>query len=667
MNATPSLRLISDSADAPDGAEFIRPLPHNIKAEQHVLGSVMLSAGALGEVRALLDGSEFYRPAHAQIWDGIVALADRGAPCDPVAVAAAIGPRDLSKLGGAPYLHTLISQVPTTANAAFYAHMIRDLAYARKVVTTGTRLAQLGYSSSGDDIAELRAAVATEVTTVTAPDTRGWPAPAPLWGGASDDLPAFPVWCFPGWLSDYVSALAEATQTPADLAGSLALAVLAVAASGKVWVRGTTWTEPTNLYTVVVLPPGNRKSEVYKAMTAPLKAAESDLIRAAAPLIAEAKLARKVAEADAEKTERAAVAATDELLRAERLADAQDAALRLDETVIPAEPRLFTANATVEKLTSMLAEQGGRFAILAPEGKIFSILAGRYSGSPDLEVFLSGHAGEEMRTNRMGREGEDIAAATLTLGVCIQPGVLARLGETPEFREQGFLARLLCSVPKSLLGFRRADPDPVPPAVLDTYTGNVKALVLSLAALEEPRTLRFTPEAEAAIIALLCDTEERFRPGGDLAHMPDWGGKLVGAILRIAALLHLAEHLRTGWDCPITLATFTNAHQIGEYFTQHAQAAYDTIGADPAVADARALLEWIRRTGTERFTARDVVQALRSRFAKVTDTDPGLRVLESHGWIRRLPAPPRKGAGRTPSVAYEAHPDAPDAHAGDAQ
>jgi hypothetical protein len=145
--------------------------------------------------------------------------------------------------------------------------------------------------------------------------------------------------------------------------------------------------------------------------------------------------------------------------------------------------------------------------------------------------------------------------------------------------------------------------------------------------------------------------------------MTDWGGKLVGATLRIAALLNLAEHIRSGWDRPITLDTFTKAHLIGEYFTLHAQAAYDIIGADPAVSDARTLLDWIRRTGTERFTARDVVQALRTRFAKVTDTDPGLRVLESHGWIRRLPTPPRKGAGRTPSVAYEVHPDAAEASA----
>ncbi len=75
--------------------------------------------------------------------------------------------------------------------------------------------------------------------------------------------------------------------------------------------------------------------------------------------------------------------------------------------------------------------------------------------------------------------------------------------------------------------------------------------------------------------------------------MTDWGGKLAGAIVRIAGLLHLAEHARDGWDRPITLATLEAAAEIGDYFTHHAKAAYDTIGADPATAAARAILQWL--------------------------------------------------------------------------
>lgn len=156
---------------------------------------------------------------------------------------------------------------------------------------------------------------------------------------------------------------------------------------------------------------------------------------------------------------------------------------------------------------------------------------------------------------------------------------------------------------------------------------------------------------------LLADIEPRFRPDGDLAHMTDWGGKLTGATVRIAGLLHLAKHFRDGWDTPITADTFAAARDIADYYTEHAKAAYDAIGADPATADGKAVLDWARNTTTTRFTTRDILPALR-RFKKVTDLDPGLHLLEGHGWLRRLPPPPRTGRGRPAATTYELHPSA---------
>ncbi|GAA4316078.1 hypothetical protein GCM10023178_26310 [Actinomadura luteofluorescens] len=162
MTKPASLRVVDS---APAGAD-LDATPHSIDAEQYVLGGVMLSPTALAEVRPLLDGADFYRPAHAQIWDAVCALADRGAPADPLSVGAHIGARQLAKLGGGPYLHTLISRVPTAANAVYWAHMVRDLAYARTVAETGTRLVQLA-DLDEVDAAELRAQVAAEVAAVT--------------------------------------------------------------------------------------------------------------------------------------------------------------------------------------------------------------------------------------------------------------------------------------------------------------------------------------------------------------------------------------------------------------------------------------------------------------------------------------------------------------------
>ncbi len=257
----------------------------------------------------------------------------------------------------------------------------------------------------------------------------------------------------------------------------------------------------------------------------------------------------------------------------------------------------------------------------------------------------------------MGRPPEHIDAATLTLGICTQPGVLDRLGDTPEFREQGLLARLLFAVPESRLGYRNPAPDPIPPAARDLYTVTVTALTLSLDALSEPRALTFAPDAAQAVTGLLGSIEPRFQPGADLAHMTDWGGKLAGAIVRIAGLLHLAEHIRDGWDRPITLATLEAAAEIGNYYTHHAKAAYDTIGADPATASARAILQWLTTTRPAKVTTRDLMRGMPQRFRKAADLTAPLQILESRGWIRARPAPrSASGGGRPGSPAWDVHP-----------
>ena len=131
--------------------------------------------------------------------------------------------------------------------------------------------------------------------------------------------------------------------------------------------------------------------------------------------------------------------------------------------------------------------------------------------------------------------------------------------------------------------------------------------------------------------------------------MTDWGGKLAGATVRIAGLLHLAEHCRDGWDRPITAATLQAATEIGDYYTAHAKAAYDTIGADPATAHARAILQWLHTTRPAQITARDLMRAMRDRFPKSRrpHRTPG------HPRITRLdtpatPAPPRHPAAGAP-------------------
>ena len=131
--------------------EFERTPPQDLVAEQSVLGGMLLSKDAIADVLEVLRERDFYRPAHEIIYETILDLYGRGEPADAVTVSAELTKRgDIARAGGAPYLHTLISSVPTAANAGYYAKIIRERAIMRRLVEAGTKIVQLGYTTEGD-------------------------------------------------------------------------------------------------------------------------------------------------------------------------------------------------------------------------------------------------------------------------------------------------------------------------------------------------------------------------------------------------------------------------------------------------------------------------------------------------------------------------------------
>ncbi|MEH1012665.1 replicative DNA helicase [Micromonospora sp. CPCC 206060] len=161
----------SSAAPAPRDAQYEKTPPQDIAAEQCVLGGMLLSKDAIADVVEILKSNDFYRPVHATIFDAILDLYGRGEPADSITVAAALADSgDLVRIGGAPYLHTLISTVPTAANASYYARIVGERAVLRRLVEAGTRIVQLGYGANGgggrdvDDIVDLAQQAVYEVT-----------------------------------------------------------------------------------------------------------------------------------------------------------------------------------------------------------------------------------------------------------------------------------------------------------------------------------------------------------------------------------------------------------------------------------------------------------------------------------------------------------------------
>ncbi|WP_433475494.1 replicative DNA helicase [Spirillospora sp. CA-142024] len=151
----------------PQDHEFERTPPHDISAEQGVLGGMLLSQDAIAEVVELLRTPDFYRPAHQIVYDVILDLYGRGDPADAVTVAGELTKNgEIGRIGGAPYLHTLISLVPTAANAGYYAKIVHERAILRRLVETGTRIVQMGYAADGADADEVLDRAQAEVFAI---------------------------------------------------------------------------------------------------------------------------------------------------------------------------------------------------------------------------------------------------------------------------------------------------------------------------------------------------------------------------------------------------------------------------------------------------------------------------------------------------------------------
>ncbi|MEZ0493824.1 replicative DNA helicase [Kineococcus sp. TBRC 1896] len=147
--------------------------PQDIAAEQGVLGGMMLSKDAIADVVEVIKSQDFYRPAHELIYDAILDLYSRGEPADPVTVSAELTNKgELTRVGGTPYLHDLISTVPTAANAAFYARIVAERAVLRRLVEAGTRIVQMGYGSDGMDVEAVVNSAQAEVYAVTEKRTK---------------------------------------------------------------------------------------------------------------------------------------------------------------------------------------------------------------------------------------------------------------------------------------------------------------------------------------------------------------------------------------------------------------------------------------------------------------------------------------------------------------
>lgn len=487
-----------------------------------------------------------------------------------------------------------------------------------------------------------------------------WDEPVPLGEYA---LPRFPAEALPPVFGDFVSSLADSLQMPADVPGTLILAAGAAAVQGRVEVDLGAWREQISLYVAPVYPSAGRKTAAVAAITAPLEAWEREQNTTRREEIAAAEAEARILQAGLNEKEKTAAKSG---VPAD-LQTARDAARQLEAFRVPTPVRLLCEDATPEALPGLMAANGGRMASFSAEGDVFDIIAGRHSDKgPSLGVYLKAYDGEPIRVDRVGRKGDTVDRPALTLALCVQPDVLRGLMKTPTLRGRGFLARWLFALPMPNIGYREVDTEAVSEPLRERYAATIRLMLRRVpdetpdGTTPAPLTLRLSDEAGALFRAFRQRIEKDLRPAGTLCSLQDWGGKVAGKVARIAGILHLADARRT--EEPITGEMMASAITLGDYFTEHARAAFAEMGADADLDGARALRDWMLREGEPSFTHRDAHRAHQSRFKRAADMDAPLAILEERGWIRRSEPPKRETGqkGRPPLPGYDVNPFALD-------
>ena len=130
--------------------------PHNLDAEQSLLGAMLLSRDAIAAAMETCGADDFYKPAHGHVFDAINTLYNVGEPADPVTVGDELSRAGLLEaVGGLPALVALQADTPATTNAARYARIVEEHALLRRLIAVAGEIAEIGYSVPEDVAAAL--------------------------------------------------------------------------------------------------------------------------------------------------------------------------------------------------------------------------------------------------------------------------------------------------------------------------------------------------------------------------------------------------------------------------------------------------------------------------------------------------------------------------------
>lgn len=438
-------------------------------------------------------------------------------------------------------------------------------------------------------------------------------------------LPTFPTEALPAPLDEWVTAVSENTETPIDMAAVCALAVLSCSVQGKFVIAPKRhYTEPLNLYFLIIANSGERKSAIVRLMTRPVYQFEKRenehrhvLMESNQAELSSLKKKIDKLEHDGEVDEAASAKVKYRLLE-------QNQAKPL---------RLIADDVTPEAMTSLLANNNGVLSLITTEGGIFDTLAGRYSNTISIDTVLKAYSGDPIRVDRKGRECEVINNPTLTMLLSAQDNVLAEIMKNDAFKSRGLTARILFCRPKSKMGNRRYDTPEIDADLEIAYQQLItKLLEIPYPTNNTPLSVRLSPSANEKSAHFYDWVEPRLID--ELEHMDGWGQKLFGSMLRIAGVLHCAKNPKEPDKIALSADTIQQAITISKYFLKHAKCVYNLLGTDKDIQLAKRIIKKLQQQEKDELTKYQIYRLCRGTFQRVEDITPILEILTEHGYLK---------------------------------
>ena len=133
-------------------AELLQRIPpHNIEAEQSVLGSMLIDAESVSEASGSLKGEDFYSDAHKEIFEAMLDIYERGEPVDLVTLTEELRQRGtLEGVGGVSYISDLSMTVPSTANVKYYIQIVEEKSILRQLIAASNDIINESYEASDE-------------------------------------------------------------------------------------------------------------------------------------------------------------------------------------------------------------------------------------------------------------------------------------------------------------------------------------------------------------------------------------------------------------------------------------------------------------------------------------------------------------------------------------